>query len=467
MGFTNANSAELRAGYFVTVSTPVDNRMVVDKVEDLYGDNCVWDEVEEISKKKSPSYGNMLVSVAETNDLYMLKSHYNETTQTYESDNYKEKDSWKKIGSDVATTKDIAINGGPIADAFNNAYPDYNGTLPSGMTFDKFVELLLCIESFPPTYTQRGSISLSISNPTISNTNSISNGNYVEVGTVINFKNVTAPAVTVSSTTKPKVYGIKNGYATGTTIDTIVKDAQGNLVKEIVGTLNYGQTPGSVYKMTTTVSGFKGSYTTSASAETASNCIIGAASLTAGFGSNTYKINLSGCTYDYIYNEIPSYYNVSNLNKIDITGKEPNAMTKKLESGGDTTSIPTGSASFGVTGVYPVYHNISNGTLLDDATVKMTLQAGSLITINTIPSQSSLGKHFILDFPASKNIDEDDSWIYQTTSDRNNLSGYQISTVSKTINGTTYQYKRFKFNDTRNGEIFKLEVKLDSSLSSK
>ena len=52
MGLTNANSAELRAGYFVTVSTPVDNRMVVDKVEDLYGDNCVWDEVEEKTKKK-------------------------------------------------------------------------------------------------------------------------------------------------------------------------------------------------------------------------------------------------------------------------------------------------------------------------------------------------------------------------------------------------------------------------------
>lgn len=465
MGFSNTNSAELRGGYFVTVSSPVDNRMVVDSVEDLYGESCVWDEIEEASQKKSPSYGNMLVSVAETNELYMLKSHYNEDKQKYEALNYKEKESWKKIGSDVATTKDIIINGGPIADAFNSKYPKYNGVLPSGMTFDEFVELLLCSESFPSTTTTDAYMALSISSPSITTSNGINNGNLVVVGSAVDFKSVTAPAVyeVTSSTVKPKVTGMSNGYATDFTTDAIVKDANGNIVKKIERDIIKSQSQNSNYKLSTFVSGFGGSYTTGATSSSNTNCIIGPATLTAGFGTNTYKISVSGCTWDYTFDTIPSYYIVSNLGKLDKERK-----TKELVGHTQTTNTPTNSTTFSVTGVYPIYHNISNGGLLDDTSVRMGLISGNLITLENIPSQSTLKKHFMLDFPLSKELNTSDSWIYDESGTKYPLTGFDLIEIDdKTINGASYKYQRFMFKDTRNGAIPRLEIRLKSNLNSK
>lgn len=150
------------------------------------------------------------------------------------------------------------------------------------------------------------------------------------------------------------------------------------------------------------------------------------------------------------------------LNKITYSGSASyTAPTSqpKTNLGNDTTktgeSAAEGSATFKAgsattsavtarTGVYPVYSNISGGTLTSDATSKASLQKSVEFVFNNVPSEVVSGQHFMFDYPESKTVvsfkvkDLTGAFVdYAATYDT------ESTTVTKNINGTDYTYKRF------------------------
>ena len=95
--FPYVNSGELGGGYFVTAHAPIDNRMVVEKKSDLY---TIWDGYTNSNDKKSGTYQNMLVSVIEENQVYMLKSELGEDGK-YKKCDYTKPESWKLVGNET------------------------------------------------------------------------------------------------------------------------------------------------------------------------------------------------------------------------------------------------------------------------------------------------------------------------------------------------------------------------------
>ena len=144
-------------------------------------------------------------------------------------------------------------------------------------------------------------------------------------------------------------------------------------------------------------------------------------------------------------------------------------VTNVLPAKNSMANSVSGSSSFTVTGVYPVYTNISGNTLLSDATVRQTLTSSSTFTFNSVPSEVISGKPFMFDFPSSKGIssfeikqpDAENPWAP--------FSGnYTIedSPFTITVNGVTYTYKRLK-SDGLQGAGNTYKITLNSSLSTK
>lgn len=384
------------------------------------------------------------------NPITLLGDYYKKT-ETYNKEEIDEKVS-SSVAS-VVTTEDIVIEGGPLADHFATFYEDYKTEdgltyMPSGVTFTEFVKLLLCTEKWPEETFTEAKYSNSISNPVISANKS----GLVEVGTTITFNSVKSPSVSIS-TSPMTVGGLTYGYTT-------LLNGNINTGKTITSTVSTTQTSGSYYTISAEQRGFKNgtlpSTVTGTSAPTLEGC-----SLVAGFGTNTYTVNVSGATYDYSYSGINSVYIVSNLKNTDDKYK-----TTERNGGSGTMSRATNNDSYRVTGVYPIYTNKSGSTLLDDATSKESLTSASTITIYDIPSEVVNNKNFMCDFPASKTITNVQIYVPGLGLQTVNNDSYLVSNgIVKTINGTNYNYKRFMFTTASNGELDYIKMTFSSNLS--
>lgn len=249
------------------------------------------------------------------------------------------------VTSDKTLIKEsITIKGGPLAtDGVIGAFE--GGVIPAGTDIQAVLKALLCVEIYPETSKTTPEYSISISAPTIKATG-LSNKALVEIGQTISFSAVTATSVSVSKT-EPVVSGFENGYSA--TID-------GDIIESNTasGAWTIGQKENTVYTLTASKTNFEGTVPTAVSAATASECSLAAVSFTAVAGDNTYTVTESAPTYTGTYTGVDSKYIVSNLGGRSEEKKSVSisAQTTAVEDDADNKS-----ASFTVTGVYPVYTN--------------------------------------------------------------------------------------------------------------
>ena len=99
----------------------------------------------------------------------------------------------------------------------------------------------------------------------------------------------------------------------------------------------------------------------------------------------------------------PSNMPITNLS-------HPTQSTTKISTdGSDISAIwasvtVTHTANITATGVYPCFTNISNSTLIDNASTKCSLTSGNEIILTNVPSEEVAGKHFKFAFPVGRTV---------------------------------------------------------------
>ena len=343
---------------------------------------------------------------------------------------------------DTYVSENITIAGGPLAELAKQVYT--GGTVPQGISIQEFFRNLLCQKIYPITVSSGGSYSISL-NSTPSISANVNSGSLQEIGTKVNFNAVTAVMVSENKT-NPKVTGFEYGYS-----DTI----NGAIIKgptSVTTTISSSQKSGEVYKLSASKKGFSGSIQENASNAIYSSCKLSATTLTVVLGTNSYTVTETPPKYTYSYSGIDSKYIVSNLGDRS-EDKKSEAVAAKTAT---DSNQPTTSTTFTVTGVYPVYTNISNGAFTDNATTKMNLQTSATFTFENVPGEVG-SNPFMFDFPSDKSV---------SSFQMKNPSGEWVSfssdyttdtTVTKTINGTSYTYKRLKTDGTQGaGNTYKV-----------
>ena len=345
--------------------------MVVDTI-----DNLTDSTLEEV-------YQGMVVSVIEDNSLYILLS---------ESDS--DGREWKKVGSDInieelkTSTKKLSapITVAGLSSSLGNIS---NGkTYTTDNTVEDILRDLLCKEIYP-------SVSLSTTNPELSfgGLKNASASNYtsiMEVGSVLNLNAVTLGAASITSGNRRG-----SGFTYGYSVDNDgTKDGNNNPPSVSATNVSLVGT----YSLTESYS--PSSIGTARSVQSSDNCDnvkFSVGSVKIGLGSNTITISATSPSGTYTHPEYPEYFVISNLGKTDSNKKLPKAseITKTLSSKSDSKSIS-------VTGVYPVYVNISSGSFVNEP-IKMTLTSGSTFEFN-VPSEVASGIHFTFDYPATHSV---------------------------------------------------------------
>ena len=107
--------------------------------------------------------------------------------------------------ADVITTKEIIPKGGVWAD---EVFSVFNGNVPSGLTFQEFLEKMICIEKFATNIKTETTLLVTCSNPDVG----LSNQDY-EIGTSLTLKKVkfTEPKISHNIKTTGLDYGYKIG----------------------------------------------------------------------------------------------------------------------------------------------------------------------------------------------------------------------------------------------------------------
>lgn len=266
------------------------------------------------------------------------------------------------IVDDITTDKTmikeaITIKGGPLANVTGVKEAFKDGVIPAGTDIQAVLKALLCVEIYPvptpnaPTYTA------TITAPTITakiGNTSISSGALVEVGQAISFAAVTAKQVSTTPT-NPKVSGFTHGYS-----DSI--DGTINTATTVTGSWTIEQNADTVYKLEPSKLKFTGDVPASASSATYSTCKVEACTLTAVQGTNTYSVKETAPEYIGDSTAITAKYIVSNLGG-RIEGKKSSAIDAIDDK--KVTADPK-TASFSVTGTYPMYTNGVKGSLTSE-----------------------------------------------------------------------------------------------------
>lgn len=361
-------------------------------------------------------------------------------------------------GDAVSAIIDPAITitaGAPWASVVSKVYT--GGTIPAGITIQKFIESLVCVEDYPkPTANSHYYRLVFNSTPSITlKSGSVSSG-LAEVGSVLEFNTVSSKAVS-TSISQPTVSPFTYGYS-----DTI----NGNITtaKTVSTTYSGSQKSGTYYTLKSSLNGnyelTSGTCPTTITGTT--SCSIPSIKIKVGLGNTTYTINETGISHEYEHNGIQSYYVVSNLGNRKEDEKSPqiNGIAKT------ETNIPTTSATYTVTGVYPVYYNFSGGDSMDgDATTRLPLQTSNVITITgkNLPSEVNK-KPFMFDFPATKSIS---SFMWQATGSggyQNYDGAYTITDVTHTVQGNEIAYKRLT-GDGNQGAGMEYKITLSGNLN--
>ena len=394
---------------------------VVDKIENLT--DSTLDDV----------YQGMVVSVVEDNSLYILLTN---------SDVDRE---WKKVGADIdiealkTSTKKLSA---PITVAGLSG--DLGANISNGKTYttdntiEDILRDLLCKEIYP-------NVSISINNPkitfngmvgaTVSNHQSV-----MEVGSVLNLNPVTLSSASISKCSR-----VGSGFTYGYSLDNDgKKDGNENPpLKEGSSSLV------GVYSLIESYS--PASIGNERSVESSENCEdvkFAAGSVVVNLGSNIISLSATSPSGSYSHPEYPEYYVVSNLGNT----KSDSKLAKVGTTSGTLDSI-TVRETISVTGVYPVYVNISSGQLIDE-TEKMPLTTSDTIVFEDVPSEVASNIHFTFDYPASHSVVSFEikdlkgnfvpySATYETESDEN---------ITKVVGGKNISYKRFTTTGKLQGE---------------
>ena len=391
---------------------------VVDKIENLTDST-----LEEV-------YQGMVVSVVEDNSLYILLTDSSDGRE------------WKKVGSDIdveelkTSTKKLSapITVAGLSSSLGNIS---NGkTYTTDNTVEDILRDLLCKEIYP-------SVSLSRTDPSITfgGLSGASAGNYssiMEVGSVLNLNAVTVGVATISKPSR-SASGFTYGYSVA---DDDSKDGNNPPSQtgssSLVGnySLTETYTPSSI-----------GTVRTVSSSENNADVKFAAGSVEIGLGTNTISISATSPSGVYTHPEYPEYFIVSNLGNTDKDKK----LAKASAVNNGTVNSKSDSETISVTGVYPVYVNISSGNFVNEPQ-KMSLTKNSTFDFN-VPSEVASGIHFTFDYPATHSVtsfkvkDLSGNYVdYSATYEK------ELETVTKVVGGKNVTYKRFATTGKLQGE---------------
>lgn len=274
------------------------------------------------------------------------------------------------IVDDVTTDKTmikeaITIEGGPLAsDAVKAAFT--GGVIPAGTDIQAVLKALLCVEIYPVPTKNTPDYSVSITAPSISS-DDIATGKLVEIGQEITFKTVSAKNVTIDKT-EPLVEGFEHGYSESVDGDVVESDS-------ISAAWTVSQKEGEVFTLSASATGFTGTLPTTVTATTYDGCVLASCTLTAVAGTNKYAVTEDAPKHVGSHTGITQYYVVSNLG-----GRKDEEKSIAIEAESDVErDAENKTATFTVTGVYPMYTNgVSASTT--DATAAAMADLGAPVT---------------------------------------------------------------------------------------
>ena len=349
------------------------------------GDNTKTDELKVSDFAKLYTAGTAL-ELAEDGVTFNVKVASNNNFLSVNNNNELIVDD---VTSDKTMIKEaITIEGGPLAtDAVKGAFE--GGVIPAGTDLQAVLKALLCVEIYPTTSNSTPDYGISISAPSISATGGTNNG-LVEIGQVINFGVVTAKGVSVSSKTEPVVSGFENGYSS--TIDGEI-----NTDTSVSGSWTIGQKDETVYTLKAEKTNFTGDIPASGSNATYSSCQLAACTLTAVEGDNTYKVTETAPAYVGTHTGVAEQYIVSNLG-----GRSEEKKSTAIAA--TTTNVErtasSQSATFKVTGVYPIYTNGVSASTTDATAAAMADLAAPVTGNGTKLALMKSGTSFAVSFAA-------------------------------------------------------------------
>ena len=393
---------------------------VVDMIENLTDDT-----LEEV-------YQGMVVSVLENNSLYILLTDSNS-----DSDNERE---WKKVGTDI-NKEEIKEYTNKLSNPITVAglSGSLGADISNGKTYETIEDILrdlLCKEIYPSVslYQTEPKITFNGINGTIvSNSQSI-----MKVGSILNLNPIELYEASISKCSRSGV-GFTYGYSS-----TNDNEKDGDKPEEIEGESSLvGK-----YILTETYSQeYMGVPRTVESSENYKDVKFDSGSVKIGLGSNTINFKATSPSGVYSHYEYPECYVISNLGNTNSDNK-----LSKVDSLNGTVDSVVVSSSISVTGVYPVYNNISSGSLIGDM-IEIPLTTSKTFEFD-VPSEVASNIHFTFDYPATHTITSFEIWNKFDGKFVEYAASYEkiSETIEKDINGIKYQYNRFTTTGNLQGE---------------
>ena len=279
------------------------------------------------------------------------------------------------INSEKVHTDDkITIIGTPLAQLIN-PNNDLNVTIDSNTNLQELLIRLLQQELYPTNVVFiEGTVSHSTFKPNI--TANITKDSYVEVGTECTFNQVTAPTITISTTSR-KLENIEYGYSTdnnntkeqaSTKIEKVAKDKK----------VNSG-----THKFVITYNGFDGVSNNTQSGNTANACVVASHTAKVKEGDNKITVAYEAPQVSATFDEIPLIYFCSNLQNTNADNVERAHGQETITS----STKPNSEESYTVKGAWYSYIGGSNGAFTYNSTNvralgKKTLRAKGSETVS-------------------------------------------------------------------------------------
>lgn len=408
---------------------------VVDKIENL-------SSLEEV-------YQGMVISVLEDNSLYILLSEGDDSDS--DSDNVRE---WKKVGTDI-NKEEIKEYSNKLSKPITVAGLSDNlgANISNGKTYETIEDILkdlLCKEIYPI-------VGLNVFNPTINfdgikGATASNHQSIMEVGSVLNLNAVTLDDASITSGCR-RGTGFDYGYS----VDNDKKKDGDELNPPSISAINVSLSGN--YILTETYSPESiGTPRMVEPSENYEDVKFDAGSIIVGLGENKISFKATSPSGSYTHPEYPEYYIVSNLGNTS----ENNKLAKASEVT-NTLNFKEDKKEIKVTGVYPVYVNISSGSFVEE-TIKMNLTASDTIEFD-VPSEVASGIHFTFDYPATHSVTSFEIWNKFDKVFVNYAATYEKESeiVEKDINGVIYQYKRFVTTGNLQG-VGKYKITLSKGL---
>lgn len=345
------------------------------------------------------------------------------------------------------TTEDIQIAGGPLADKMSMVFK--NGKIPAGTSLHDFIKLLACTDTYPVATSTAGTFSTSISAPTISA--NVKSGTVVELGSTTTIDKISAVA-TSPSATPAKVTGLTYGYKTSA-------DGDKNSTTSISKDWSYSVNADDKYSLSATASGFTGLVNASDSDAVLANCYLDSQTLTVGLGANTLTVSETGVGYTGSVDGIDSVWIVSNIGSTSDDHK-----TTALTAQSNVERNPDAkSATYKLTGVYPVYNNINGSALKATVDNKMALADNTVFEIS-FPAEGANRVAFA--YPANRTVTAE---VYNTMAKAYETYSGSYTDVAEAdkrdINGNSVQYNVWTRVDENANDAVKFKFTLSKKTS--